>query len=287
MNAMRDIDPDAVTALIRAAAARHILPRFNRLAAHEIRQKTSPRDLVTVADIETEHELTPAFKALLPGSEVVGEEETARDPAILSRLDGDGPVWIIDPVDGTANFVDAVPCFAVLVALSAGEEIRMAWIHDPVRNVTAIAGAGGGAWLVAADGAKSRLRRAEPPAGRAALRGSASGRYGERGRVRDLLAAAEIGPIQMLRSAGQEYLALAEARLDYAAFSRILPWDHAAGALIYREAGGVVGCIDAESAAPIPYSPRRRTGPLLSAPTLAVWTRLREIIVGAPPTIQS
>ena len=148
MTGWRDIDADAVTALIRAAAARHILPRFNRLAAHEIKQKTSPRDLVTVADLETEQALTPALKALLPGSEVVGEEETARDPAVMDRLDGDAPVWIIDPVDGTANFVDAVPRFAVLVALSAGEEIRLAWIHDPVRDVTAIASAGGGAWLV-------------------------------------------------------------------------------------------------------------------------------------------
>src|SRR5262249_31532208 len=110
------VDPAAVIALMREVAATHILPRFRKLAAHEIHEK-APGNLVTIADLEAERALTPALTALIPGSLVVGEEAVAHDPAILDRLAGDDPVWVVDPVDGTQNFTKAVPCFAVIVAL--------------------------------------------------------------------------------------------------------------------------------------------------------------------------
>src|SRR6185437_792815 len=93
-----------------------VMPRFEKLESGDISEK-GPGDLVTVADIAAEHRLTPALRGLLPGSLVVGEEAVAADPAVLALLDGDDYVWVVDPIDGTANFAAGIPLFAVMVAL--------------------------------------------------------------------------------------------------------------------------------------------------------------------------
>ena len=102
-------DIDRVTRLIEEAAAAEVMPRFRKLAAHDVRGK-APGDLVTIADEAVEARLTPALTALLPGSIVIGEEAAAADPNLLDRLFDDSPAWIIDPVDGTANYITATIC---------------------------------------------------------------------------------------------------------------------------------------------------------------------------------
>jgi fructose-1,6-bisphosphatase/inositol monophosphatase family enzyme len=272
------IDLDAVTSLIRSTAETHILPRFRKLAAHEIHEK-APGNLVTIADLEAEKALTPALEKLLPNSLVVGEEAVAHDPAILDRLAGDVPVWIIDPVDGTMNFTKAVPRFAVIVALVARGEVHAGWIQDPLQGITAVATAGGGAWLNTPGQPRRRLHYAGAPPLRD-TRGAAYGRLGDRGRTHDVLErSGRVGPIRRINSAGQEYLDLAQGRLDYAVYGRALPWDHAAGVLIHREAGGVAGFLDGQTPDEAPYSPRRHTGLLLIARDDGTWTALRELLL--------
>src|SRR5258708_7396511 len=109
---------DQVIAAMREVAETIILPRFNQLAAHDIRSKTHPADLVTIADEESERALEKRLGDLLPGSLLVGEEAVAADPKILERIHTDDPIWIIDPIDGTANFVNGVARFAVMIALA-------------------------------------------------------------------------------------------------------------------------------------------------------------------------
>jgi fructose-1,6-bisphosphatase/inositol monophosphatase family enzyme len=275
-----DIDLDRVDRLIRDVAAAEIMPRFRRLAAHEVREK-SPGSLVTIADLEAEKALTPALAALLPGSTVVGEEAVAQDALVLDRLDGEAPVWIIDPVDGTMNFTKSNPRFCVLVALVRRGQVEAGWVHDPVRGATALAAAGVGAWLVDGKDARQRLRRPEPlPLAR--MRGAISGRIGERGRARDIVLRSDrLGPVEGINCAGHEYLDLIEGRLDYVIFGRTWPWDHAAGVILYREAGGAVAYADGATPDEVPYSPLRRTGPLLIAPSPMRWMEIREILMTA------
>lgn len=106
-----------VEEVIRQAAAAEIMPRFRQLAAHEIDQKSGPHDLVTDADRKAEEFLTEALTALLPGSVVVGEEAVHADPASYGAIGGTAPVWIVDPVDGTRQFVHGDSGFCTLVAL--------------------------------------------------------------------------------------------------------------------------------------------------------------------------
>jgi len=272
------IDLNAVDDLIRAVAAEHILPRFNRLASHEIREK-GPGNLVTVADVEAEHALTAELPRLLPGSVAVGEEAVAAEPLVLDRLAGEAPVWILDPVDGTMNFTRSIPRFAVMVALSLGGTVQAGWIHDPVSGETAMAALGRGAVWRGADKRQNLLRRPDPPP-LAVMRGAAAGRIGVRGRARDILErSGRVGELTRVNSAGHEYLDLVRGRLEFVSFSRALPWDHAPGALIYREAGGEVAYIDGPSPAETPYSPLRHNGPLLAAPTAETWSELRDVLM--------
>ena len=150
----------AVEEAVRTVAAAEVVPRWRKLAATDISTKTGPRDLVTVADREAEARLTEILTALLPGSVVVGEEATHADPGVLKRIGGEAPVWIVDPVDGTTNFVAGREEFATLVALARGGDVVASWTYVPQLGLMATARAGGGAWL-----GGERLRTAEAAPG--------------------------------------------------------------------------------------------------------------------------
>ena len=134
---------DQVSDLVREVARTVVLPRYQRLRATDVHEK-GPGDLVTVADQEAEAALTTGLTRLLPGSGVVGEEAVAADPTVLRRLGGTGPVWLVDPVDGTANFAAGHTPFAVMVALLRDGETAAAWILDVVGDRMVVAEAGSG-----------------------------------------------------------------------------------------------------------------------------------------------
>src|SRR5512134_3277096 len=140
-------DPMRVIRIIREVAGSEILPRFRNLGAGDVAQKRHPRDLVTVADTEAERLLTKLLCSLSPGIAVVGEEGAEMNARILATLGEDGPVWLIDPVDGTMNFAAGTACFAVIVAYCAGGKTLAGWIYDPIADTVVWAMAGEGAWL--------------------------------------------------------------------------------------------------------------------------------------------
>ena len=255
-------DADKVARLLAEIAAEEVMPYFERLGRDDIREK-KPGDLVTIADVATERRLTPLLRDLLPGSLVVGEEAVAADPGVLGALAGDTPVWLLDPIDGTANFATGKPIFAVMAALVCGGETVMGWIHDPVLQRTASAVRGEGAWR---DG--ERLHVAPATGSRRLGNRRLMRRLGERG---DLLDEAF-----EYRCAGYEYTLLASGGAQCALYNRLHPWDHAPGHLLHREAGGYSARLDGT-----PYLPRDATPGLLLAPDEASWKTLREALIAA------
>ena len=109
------------------------------LAEGDVRSKTHPGDLVTIADEEAEVLLGQKFMELLPGSRVVGEEAVSRDSAVLDLLAGDEPTRLVDPIDGTSNFVNGIARFAMIVALVWNGETVMGWIYEPMIGATFLA----------------------------------------------------------------------------------------------------------------------------------------------------
>lgn len=262
-------DPDAVGAILRAAAETAVLPRFRALKDHEVMEKGAG-DIVTAADLEAERYLTAELTALLPGSTTVGEEAHHADPAILARFSGDAPVWVIDPVDGTRNFSKGRETFCTLVALLAGGETRMAWLYDPARDRLAVAERGAGAFL------DSVRLSVPPPPPAAEMIGQANLSYFDRAaretvRARLQRSFARLDP---LYCAGHDFLQQARGLRHFSFYRRIWPWDHAAGTLILQEAGGTVGRLDRGA-----YDPGARVGGLLSAADAPSWEAVRDVLL--------
>lgn len=223
-----------VEEVIRQAAAAEIMPRFRQLAAHEIDQKSGPHDLVTDADRKAEEFLTGALTALLPGSVVVGEEAVHADPGSYGAIGGTAPVWIVDPVDGTRQFVHGDSGFCTLVALVLDGVVHASWTYAPAREEFATAIRGRGAVL---DGVP--LRSGSPEPDRDLDVAMSHPDYTTDEQKRALLGLRSEGVVaRPCGSAGLEYLAVARGELDATAFSWEAAWDHAAGLLLVEEAGG-------------------------------------------------
>ena len=230
---------DAVASILREAAAAAILPRFRALAAGDVEEK-SPGEIVTRADREAERLLLPRLLALVPGSVAIGEEQAAADPSVLARIDADA-VWLVDPLDGTANFVAGDPRFAVMAALLRRGEAVASWMLDPLGDVVRTAVRGAGAHV-----GHERVRCRAAPVATADLRGAVLTRF-----LPPEIAAAiadragSIGRITSgVRCAGVEYPAIVDGAQEFAIFWRTLPWVHAPGALFVTEAGGRVTRLD-------------------------------------------
>ncbi|MGY5044073.1 inositol monophosphatase family protein [Streptomyces sp. 900105755] len=220
--------------VIRKAARTEILPRWRRLADHEVDQKSGPHDLVTDADRLAERYLTAELGALLPGSVVVGEEAVHADPETYDALQGDAPVWIVDPVDGTRQFVRGEDGFCTLIALAHRGVLLASWTYAPAREQLATAVRGKGAFL---DG--ERLLSGAPAGDRDLRIATSHPDYTTDAQKRALFPLWTDGfAPRPCGSAGLEYLAVARGELDATAFSWEAAWDHAAGLLLVEEAGG-------------------------------------------------
>ena len=264
-------DTDAIASLIREAAQTEAVPRFQSLAAHEIKEK-SPGDLVTIADVETERALNKALSALMPGSTMVGEEAVSENPALLEALKGEGACWLIDPIDGTINYANGVPLFATMVALVIGGETVGGWVYDPMHDVMAMAEKGSGAYL---DGQQTVLP--DPPDME-----RYSGCLHLSGYDRELAATAArnfgaVGPLMVLHCAGLEYQMILRGRMHYALYVWTNPWDHAPGLFILEEAGGHAARLDGS---PYDVNVVRHPWPLLAAAGREPWRQLREGLFG-------
>ena len=236
------------------------LPRFGRLQPGEISSK-GPGDPVTVADREAEVALSAGLIDLRPGSAVVGEEAVATDPSLRDRLRRPGEVWVVDPIDGTANYVAGREPFAILVALVRDTVTVAGWILDPVRGTIAVAERGAGAYL---DGERVRT----PVGHRAAydLRGPAGVPISPTG------GAAKV--ISGHNCIGYEYPAIVRDEQQFALFGTTHPWDHAPGVLFLEEAGGVAWRLDGT-----PYRVGDDQSGLLVAQNQSVWDTVKATLL--------
>ena len=234
---------ERVAELMRETAAAELLPRFRNLSKDDVRQKR-PGDIVTVADVAAEQRLASGLAKILPGVPVVGEEAVEKDAGLLDLIGRPGEAcWIVDPLDGTANFAAGRERFAIIICLVQDATAVAGWILDVPNDRLAVSQRGGG---VTFDGT---LVQGRPTTG--ALNGFVGYKIaksfdeqlspGQRARL---------GSITTLRCAGAEYLEILSGRASFSLYRTTKPWDHAAGTLMMREAGG-----DAVQFGAAPYTP--------------------------------
>lgn len=204
-----------------------------------VRAKSSPSDPVTVVDTETEQLIRRLLTEHRPHDSLLGEEGGGAD-----HVDGAGVRWVIDPIDGTVNFVYGIPAYAVSVAAQQHGRSVAGAVVDVARSITYSAALGGGATrLGPGDVEPSLLRCADVDSVGMSLVATGFG-YGVRRReAQGALVAALLGEVRDIRRIGSAALDLcmvASGLVDAHYEHGLGPWDWAAGALIAAEAGAII-----------------------------------------------
>lgn len=237
-----------VEELLRNVAEQEILSRFQNLKEDDIILKDDRGDLVTTADLEAENRIREGLLKLLPGSYVIGEEAAFKMPAIMDKLKGHDPVWVVDPVDGTRNYSKGKACFAVICALVIEGQTQMGWILDPVAGACIVARKGFGASIHG-----QKLSQSFVPDDISHMTGSFSEPLQKK--LADNKGLELPGRFVRYHCVGREYMDLALGKIHFAHYSgNVMPWDHAAGVLIMHETGRYVRTIKDK----VDYSPLRR-----------------------------
>ncbi|MEE3370874.1 MAG: inositol monophosphatase family protein [Planctomycetota bacterium] len=199
-------------------------------------REKGPKDLVTQADIESQEVIQEILLKAFPDHGFLGEE----DP--LGAVEGppaEGEYcWVVDPLDGTANYVHGLQSFAVSIALRCGGDVIAGTVYDPIRDECYNAVRGEGAWLNGAAIAASGCRVLEQALVAVSFPASVPRGSEEIAGFIEVLHRSRA--VRRLGSAALNLSYLAAGRLDGYWASSVKIWDVAAGVLLVQEAGGVV-----------------------------------------------
>jgi myo-inositol-1(or 4)-monophosphatase len=222
-----------VVEAVRTVAATEILPRYRSVVA----ERKDDGSLVTEADHAAQAALIARLVAIEPAGVIAEEMPRGEQRAAFER---GGRCWCVDPLDGTRNFSEGVPFFAVSVALLEDGRPVFGVVHDPIADEAYYAVRGAGAWI---DHKPLRVPAVAPPLARALAEVSL-----RRAEAPGLRGALKRHPPYARRiTSGSSTLSwchLAAARIDVLLHSGQMMWDYAAGALICEAAGGGASTLD-------------------------------------------
>ncbi|MEW4489212.1 inositol monophosphatase family protein [Thalassoglobus sp. JC818] len=195
-------------------------------------REKSPANLVTEADLASEQAIYETIRSRYPDHGFLGEEG-------LSEDQGDSPYrWIIDPLDGTSNYVHRFPYYAVSIGLERAGELVLGVIYDPTRDEMYSAVTGGGANLNQKPISVSEIVELPQAMCMASLPIKADRNDVAIRRFLDMIQKAQT--VQRTGSAALNLCAVACGRIEAFWSTSLKPWDMAAGVVIVREAGGIV-----------------------------------------------
>ncbi|QFZ17574.1 inositol monophosphatase family protein [Saccharothrix syringae] len=221
----------AEVAAVVAREAGDLARDMREAAVADVDTKSTQTDVVTAGDRASEQLVRRRLAELRPGEPVLGEEEGG-EAAV------EGLTWVVDPIDGTVNYLYGIPHYAVSIAAQVDGESVAGAVYEPAAGHLWTAWSGGGSYLDDRRLAVSKATRLD-----VSLLGYGFAYRADR-RQRQAEAWAALAPrLRDLRRAGAASLdlcAVAAGRLDAYAEHGLGRWDWAAGALIAREAGAVV-----------------------------------------------
>lgn len=217
------------------AGGQILLDWLGRIQARE----KAPRDLVTEADLASQRAIQEIVQDAFPEHQFLGEEE---DDDTYGRPDEGPPCWIVDPLDGTTNFVHQLPNFSVSVAVAQGNQPMAGCVYDPMMGECFLATRGGGATLNGQPLHTSNCEQLSDALVAFSFSANVARDSEEVARFLNVL-----GRCQALRRMGSAALNmcyLSAGRLDGYWATSVKAWDVAAGVLLVEEAGGLVSDID-------------------------------------------
>jgi fructose-1,6-bisphosphatase/inositol monophosphatase family enzyme len=249
---------ERVTKIVQDVVSSVVMPSFRWLRPEDIHSKDTPGDpddVVTIVDKAAERYLIDALSDVIPGAAFIGEESVSEDASLLAALAEATPAWLIDPIDGTKNFAQGNGNFGVMLALVEGGRTRASWMAVPAAEPT-------GFIVVAKDGGGTRIDGApveSPRSVRSVPRGTIHTRMMPADNAREVLRKLR-GRCEACPSTGSaatEYSDILRGTKDFVIYYRLLPWDHAPGALAVSEAGGAGLHLSGEPY--VPLSPNQVT----------------------------
>ena len=201
----------------------------------QVTAKSSPTDVVTQMDRAAEDLLARTILAARPTDAILGEEGG-------ERAGSSGVRWVIDPLDGTTNYLYDLPLWSVSIGAEVDGRVEVGVVHAPALGLTFVATRGGGAWERSPRGVRALQASGVTDLSHALL--STGFGYDSDQRRRQAQALVDVAPlvrdVRRLGSAAIDLCFVASGRTDAYVESRLHPWDVAAGALIAREAGAEV-----------------------------------------------
>jgi myo-inositol-1(or 4)-monophosphatase len=235
------IDLDGVKAVAQQAAidAGHAVVRHWDSYQTDVRDKGAA-DVVSAADLASDRIISAAIRATFPGHRILSEED-----AQTGAFDYSGPLWIVDPIDGTANYVRGHPYFGISVAFAVDGVVMVGCVHAPALAETFVATRDGGATLNGASiktSSPNGLARSVVSTG---FPHDKSDIEKPLRRIRTLLQCCQ--DVRRSASPVLDIAYVAMGRLDAHA-ETLFPWDVAAAGLIAKEAGALRGHLEAAPA---------------------------------------
>jgi myo-inositol-1(or 4)-monophosphatase len=204
-----------------------------------VQTKSSPTDVVTQMDRAAEDLIRGRILAARPGDAILGEEGGQPE-----AVGAGGVRWVVDPLDGTVNYLYGLPDWSVSIAAELDGTVVAGAVSVPERQRLFSARLGGGAWETAADAEPTALACSSRVVLADALVGTGFGYFAARRAVQGRVVAAVLPLVRDIRrggSAAVELCSVAAGHLDAFYERGLNPWDVAAGGLIAREAGAQVG----------------------------------------------
>jgi fructose-1,6-bisphosphatase/inositol monophosphatase family enzyme len=243
---------ERVSRIIQDVVTSVVMPSFRSLSPEDIHSKDTPGDpddLVTIVDKAAERYLIDALGDVVPGAAFIGEEAVCEDPSLVAALSASAPAWLIDPIDGTKNFAHGNADFGVMLALVDAGRTRASWMAVPAAQpsgYTVVSERGCGTWI---DGARVEPSRRVP----AIPRGTIHTRMMPPDAAREVpeKLRGKHEPRPSTGSAATEYSAIIRGEKDFVVYYRLLPWDHAPGALAVTEAGGAAIHLSGDTYSPL------------------------------------
>jgi myo-inositol-1(or 4)-monophosphatase len=234
-----DPAPDQLLALAvdvaREAAA--LVARGRASAADDVEVKSSPVDVVTAVDRASEELVVGRLLAARPDDGVMGEEGA-------DRTGSSGVRWVVDPIDGTVNFLYDLPAYAVSIAAEVEGVVRAGVVLNVATGELFTATSGGGAFASSPSRPEPvRLTGSRPVSLEQTLVATGFGYRVEQRRAQGAVVAQLLPRVRDIRRYGSAALDLCSAaagRIDAYYELDLNPWDHAAGALVATEAGLVL-----------------------------------------------
>ena len=265
---------DQVASLMRSACDQFIMPYHENLSEDEVATKTSDTDFVTIADREAEFWLIPELSKLLDDVLVVGEESISDDPSLAKKI-GKNLSFVIDPIDGTRNFVQGSPHFCSMVSLIDKGEPLIAWVLRPLEQdiIVSVADEGNFYSSFEEEGDFSEWQPLIRQSERVDMQDmvGTGGLVGLSGQQREAVRAQlrALPHRRLIGSAGCEAVMMAMGQHDYLMHARTTPWDHTPVDLLARGAHMVSASLP-NAYAFSPLSPEA----ILVAPTQESWFQL-------------